>query len=142
MGGKSFSLIPPPPIIRQQQRERSHPISSEEDKTSSRPPSETFYDSVPSEVDVIRSTGTPTRQVVRTREASPYEESASNNQVINEVEEEDDDDPLIEEILSYTTSVVKSVMVLGAKLSNARPADYIELVKVHYIQLELLIVGH
>lgn len=138
-GVKSFSPIPPPPIIRQQQRDRSHPPSSEEE---SRPPSELFYDSVPAET--INSPPIPGPHnrtsppipgpSTSSREASPYEEVPTSSTTSTTTRQQqpliDEDDPIIEEMLTYTTGVVKSVMELSSKLSKARPNEYVELVKV------------
>ena len=119
---KSFSPIPPPSILRH----------SDSDNV--------YYSTVPADDDV-RS---------KIREPSPYEESVSTEEGVasggvgvvsgeeEEEEEEEEEDPIMEDLLTSTTNVVKSVVELSTKLYTARPNDYVELVKVRLLLLLLL----
>lgn len=126
---RCFSPVPPPAIIRQQQKTRGSYYDNEEQQ----PGSDGYYSDVYSGNIEEDSTN---RNI---RDPSPYEDPeevgvASGGvgvaSEVEEEEEEDEDDSVVEELLSSTTGVVQSVVELSSKLPNARPGDYVDLVKV------------
>ena len=91
-----------------------------------------YYSTVPHDLIAGKYSSTVTPE--RHDEVAPV--STSHNEIGNDKhlhEQEDlEDDPVMEDLLTCTTNVVRSVVDLSTKLPNAKPNDYVELVKVSH----------
>jgi focal adhesion kinase 1 len=108
------SPIPPPAIIKQRDR------TNAEDEPLPLPDS--YYSTVPSDDD-------PTREPPEVAMATPKQPDVAMATRHPPEVDEDEDDPMLDTIVNNTTAVVKAVMELSTKLPNAKPNDYVDLVK-------------